>query len=243
MSYESKTWKDRYVENPGRRTLSIVSQSASAMVVDVTRNEGEVDQIGDAFSATNMNDLEGRISDGFSDVASALTTMNANFQAGCSTIAGAITAEGVPTAGNASPDTMATNIATLADLKYQEGQQHATASVVQVGTLSQGPFDIKTLLPDVYGQLTTDNFYLKLDTLTGYGRAKATWGSAAHEYSTTQGCVSMGQNTFSCTFTYSSSTGQLKITKRTSEYQQANSYDSLNLTVRGEVNGTVYCIY
>jgi hypothetical protein len=42
-----------------------------------------------------------------------LTTMQSNFQAGCSTIASAITAKGVSTASNASPSTMATNIGNI----------------------------------------------------------------------------------------------------------------------------------
>lgn len=69
MAFKKKTWKDRLVEFPGRRTLKRISGSAdSTMVADVTRNEGQVSQGGDAFSAANMNDLEQRISDGFTDV-------------------------------------------------------------------------------------------------------------------------------------------------------------------------------
>jgi hypothetical protein len=47
--------------------------------------------------------------------------MQSNFQAGCSTIASAITAQGVSTASNASPSTMANNISTLATNKYNSG--------------------------------------------------------------------------------------------------------------------------
>ena len=50
-----------------------------------------------------------------------LRQMYQNFQGGCSTIANAITAQGVTTASNASPSVMATNIATVADNKYNEG--------------------------------------------------------------------------------------------------------------------------
>lgn len=67
MAFVKKTWKDRLVEFAGRRTLKRVSGSAdSTLVVDVSRNEGTVSQVGDAFSAANMNDLEQRISDEFS---------------------------------------------------------------------------------------------------------------------------------------------------------------------------------
>lgn len=64
MGFEKKTWKDRLVEFAGRRSLTKVSGSADGvMVVDVARSEGNVSQVGDAFSAENMNDLEQRIAD------------------------------------------------------------------------------------------------------------------------------------------------------------------------------------
>lgn len=66
MIFEKKTWVDRSSEFPGRRKLEDVVLGTS-MVVDVTRNEGEVFQAGDAFSAENMNNLEERISEGFAD--------------------------------------------------------------------------------------------------------------------------------------------------------------------------------
>ena len=66
MIFVRKTWKDRMVEFAGRRMLTKVSGSADGqMVVDVARQEGNVSQTGDAFSAENMNDLEERISDAF----------------------------------------------------------------------------------------------------------------------------------------------------------------------------------
>lgn len=46
-----------------------------------------------------------------------------NFRDGCSTIAETITAEGVATASNASPEEIATNIATLSANRYAEGRQ------------------------------------------------------------------------------------------------------------------------
>lgn len=86
MAFQKKVWKDRLVEFAGRRTLKKVSGSAdSTMVVDVTRNEGTVSQAGDAFSAANMNDLEGRIADAFADVTDSSvkqtnTTGSANYR-------------------------------------------------------------------------------------------------------------------------------------------------------------------
>ena len=65
MSFVKKTWKDRLVEFAGRRRLLNVD-TGEDFVVDVTREEGLVTQVGDAYSAENMNDLESRIESGFS---------------------------------------------------------------------------------------------------------------------------------------------------------------------------------
>lgn len=65
MSFKQKTWKDRISEHPNRRTLTDVSDNTTK-TVDVAREEGTISQEGDAYSAANMNDLEGRIADGFS---------------------------------------------------------------------------------------------------------------------------------------------------------------------------------
>lgn len=65
MSFTTKQWKDRISEYPTRRTLTDTTSSAVSTVT-VAREEGTISQEGDAFSATNMNDLETRISNGFS---------------------------------------------------------------------------------------------------------------------------------------------------------------------------------
>lgn len=64
MGFVKKTWQDRASEFPGRRKITDVV-SGAVMTVDVVRNEGEVAQAGDAFSAENMNGLEKRIDDAF----------------------------------------------------------------------------------------------------------------------------------------------------------------------------------
>ena len=67
MGFVKKIWKDRKSEFPGRRKLDMVAGSLdSGLIVDVSRNEGEVPEPGDAYSAKNMNDLEQRIADAFS---------------------------------------------------------------------------------------------------------------------------------------------------------------------------------
>lgn len=60
MAFVKKTWKARLVEHPKRRTLRDISTN-EVTTVEVEREEGEVTQAGDAFSAANMNDLEDRI--------------------------------------------------------------------------------------------------------------------------------------------------------------------------------------
>ena len=58
--FERKVWTDRAAANLGRRRLTN-ADTGEQMLVDVTREEGEVTAEGDAFSAANMNDLEERI--------------------------------------------------------------------------------------------------------------------------------------------------------------------------------------
>lgn len=61
--FERKVWTDRVAANLSRRRLTN-TETGEQMLVDVTREEGEVITEGDAFSAANMNDLEGRIARG-----------------------------------------------------------------------------------------------------------------------------------------------------------------------------------
>lgn len=67
MAFAKKTWKARLVEFAGRRALKNVA-TEETVIYDVTRNEGTVSQAGDAFSATNMNDLENRIESEFNNL-------------------------------------------------------------------------------------------------------------------------------------------------------------------------------
>ena len=61
MAFVKKTWQDRISQYPNRR--SITDSNGIVKTVTVGRDEGTVTQAGDAFSATNMNDLENRIAD------------------------------------------------------------------------------------------------------------------------------------------------------------------------------------
>lgn len=68
MTYVKKTWKDRISEYPTRRQL--LDSGGTSSIVTVSRSEGIVSQEGDAFSAENMNDLETRIDNEFTEMRS-----------------------------------------------------------------------------------------------------------------------------------------------------------------------------
>ncbi len=67
MAFKMKTWVDRLVEFPGRRRLTDIA-TGEQKVYDVARNEGTVSKEGSPYNAANMNDLEQRIADGFSEI-------------------------------------------------------------------------------------------------------------------------------------------------------------------------------
>lgn len=60
MAFEKKTWQNRISEFPNRRKIKNISDN-SETIVDIYREEGTIQNEGDAFSASTMNDLEGRI--------------------------------------------------------------------------------------------------------------------------------------------------------------------------------------
>lgn len=66
MAFVKKEWKDRASEHPNRRRLNFVSEN----VYDVTREEGEIVEAGDALNSENLNGLENRIYTGFKNTAS-----------------------------------------------------------------------------------------------------------------------------------------------------------------------------
>lgn len=74
MSFNQKTWTDRIAEYITRRTLT--KEDGSTEVVTVARNEGEISQEGDAFSASNMNDLEDRIASEFTQLNEELSSIS-----------------------------------------------------------------------------------------------------------------------------------------------------------------------
>lgn len=75
MAYSKRTWVDRDVEYPNRRTLTNVSTGTNTDV-DVAFNEGDVYVAGDKINATNINDLEDRIDNAFSELPPVDTAMS-----------------------------------------------------------------------------------------------------------------------------------------------------------------------
>ena len=73
MAFNKKTWVDRNVEHPARRKLTAVSGEADTY--DVVRAEGTITDVGDAFNAETMNDLENRIADSVDSIISKLTIL------------------------------------------------------------------------------------------------------------------------------------------------------------------------
>ena len=62
MAFVKRVWKDRISEYPNRRTINDGNVTKR---VTVGRDEGSVTEAGDAFNASNMNDLEDRIEAAF----------------------------------------------------------------------------------------------------------------------------------------------------------------------------------
>ena len=72
MGYNKKTWQNRLTEFPTRRTIT--KSDSTTEIVTVTRNEGDIYKEGDAFSASTMNDLEGRVDEALSGLSIVITT-------------------------------------------------------------------------------------------------------------------------------------------------------------------------
>ena len=65
MAFTKKEWKDRVSQYPNRRTINDGFQTK---LVTVGRSEGTVTEAGDSFNAANMNDLENRINEAFTNI-------------------------------------------------------------------------------------------------------------------------------------------------------------------------------
>lgn len=88
--YVSKTWKDRDSEYPTRRELAYTDPETllpATLQVTVTRDEGTITEVGDPFSASNMNGLESRINSAISALAPAgFTEVSGTLTAGSTSL-------------------------------------------------------------------------------------------------------------------------------------------------------------
>ena len=78
MSFEQKTWTDRDVQYPGKRTITNVNDSSDIQDVYVTRAEGTISTQGDLWCAETMNNMEERIANAFSEIIQSLETTYEN---------------------------------------------------------------------------------------------------------------------------------------------------------------------
>lgn len=137
MAFQKKTWKSRKTEYPNRRMLT--KEDGSAELVTVSREEGNISEEGDAFSPANMNGLEDRIEAGFAEQTEKIVkideleremgSLKKSVGDGKSTVANAITAQGVSTATDASFQAMAANVTAAGNARYNAG-----VAATKVGT-------------------------------------------------------------------------------------------------------------
>lgn len=88
--YVSKTWVDRDSEYPTRRLLDYIDPETlqpAQLQVTVTRDEGIITEVGDPFSASNMNGMESRINAAISALAPAgFVTVSGTLTTGSTTL-------------------------------------------------------------------------------------------------------------------------------------------------------------
>ena len=85
----------------------------SGVAENVATIEQEIQDLNDLLQQASQ-DLQDQLDTDREDI----EELQESFPAGCRTIAQALTAKGVQTADNASPETIADNIAELYDLEY-----------------------------------------------------------------------------------------------------------------------------
>ena len=83
MAFVKKTWVDRDVPYPDRREIH--HENGTVETVDIKRAEGTPRVVGTQLNATNFNDLEDRISNGFNDASNSITAVSDNVD-GLSTV-------------------------------------------------------------------------------------------------------------------------------------------------------------
>ena len=112
MAFEKKTWVDRRVPYPGRRTLVDVETNISK-TYDVSRAEGVPYEVGTDLNADTFNDLESRIYGGFGDTSDAIDSVSSTVGNLSSTVDGLSTTVGTL---SGTVDTLTTSVAGKQDV-------------------------------------------------------------------------------------------------------------------------------
>lgn len=138
MAFVKKTWKDRIVQYANRRLLT--KSGGEVEQVTVTRDEGTISEAGDQFNASNMNDLEQRVKDGFDG----LDASNIEYSSGV-TIKQAIDSKQDTLGNTTGTFTGATNINIVRSALVKYGNIkilsvifQPTGSVTNLGNVSSG---------------------------------------------------------------------------------------------------------
>ncbi len=137
MAFDKKTWVDRNVEHPARRKLTAVSGEANTY--DVVRAEGTITEVGDAFNAETMNDLEDRIANVVDPIANKMPILTCTL--GTSWTQDSTNGyyyQNVTVSGITSSDTPILDVQTSGTLTNIKAQQTEWAKVVQATTYTNG---------------------------------------------------------------------------------------------------------
>jgi CBS-domain-containing membrane protein len=117
--------KLNFLTNSILKTFTKVTAQSDTDRASVAENVATIEQ-----EIQDLNDLMQQASQDLQDQLDTdredIEELQESFPAGCRTIAQALTAKGVQTADNASPETIAENIAELYDLAFEAGKAAAT---------------------------------------------------------------------------------------------------------------------
>lgn len=143
MSFLKKIWQNRQSEHPSRRILTNVNTN-DIMMVEVARSEGEVLAEGDAFDESNMNDLEERIENAFSDDQDSINSISSRVsktELQLNDFSFGVTSDG------------------KAGYKRGASSEIIPFKTTEVYYLGEGTmFDIRSKFPKNYQKFTIDNF-------------------------------------------------------------------------------------
>ena len=158
--FQKKEWKNRVSEYPNRRTITN-TDTQEVITAEIARDEGTVTQVGDTYSAENMNDLEDRISDIVDLIEAGLADV-----------------EESSTASRAYKVYSATNPQYPSLLVYEGSLYKVTQAIRSGATLIVGTNIVLTSL----GQLLVEGLAAKQNTITGAATTVTTNNLTANRF-------------------------------------------------------------